>query len=316
MKVALAKNAIDTVLLVDLRLFARAVELGSLTAAAREGGRSATAVTRQLQRLESAIGQRLLHRGGGRFSLTEEGRELLMKLQDPLQALGEAVSAAVRPAGRLAGRLRIAAPYNFGRTVVAPAITGFMALHPEVVMSLELSSRRVDLMADEADIAIRVGDPGSEQLVARRLLTDRIILCAAPGYLDAHAPVRALADLATHRVMDFRPEGLPGTFELTDATGRMQRLAQVAVCFRSNEPDVLALAAQHGQGVAVVPESFVQARLTGGELVHVLPGCGLPAREINALYVNGRRQSPKIRAFLDYLVGIGSAGDGTYGMDR
>ncbi|MET0208628.1 MAG: LysR family transcriptional regulator [Burkholderiaceae bacterium] len=284
-----------------MRLFAKAVELGSLAKAARAFGLSKTSVTRQLQRLETAVGQRLLHRGSGRFAMTEEGRELLLKVRDPLGAIDEAVVGLTDAAGRLEGRLRIATTYTHGCAAVAPALPSFMAMHPGLVVTLELSSRKVDLLADEADIAIRVGSPGSDQLVARLLMRDRVVLCASPAYLAARPPLRTLDDLGSHILLDTRPDPGAAGYELSDAKGRMRRLA-VTVALRSNEPEALAIAARQGGGIAVISERFAAPWFADGSLIHVLPGCGLPARDINAMYAPGRRHSSKIRAFLDHLV--------------
>lgn len=301
MKPTVTETGTAGVLLSDLRLFAKSVELGSLAKAARAFDLSKTSVTRQLQRLETAVGQRLLHRGSGRFALTEEGRELLLKVRDPLGAIDEAVVGLTATEGQLEGRLRIATTYTHGCAVVAPALPSFMALHPGLAVTLELSSRKVDLLADEADIAIRVGAPGSDQLVARLLMRDRVILCASPSYLAARPALRDLDDLSAHLMLDTRPESSTAGYELSDASGQTRRLS-VTVALRSNEPEALAIAAREHAGIAVISERFAAPYFADGSLVQVLPGCGLPARDINAIYAPGRRHASKVRAFLDHMV--------------
>lgn len=302
MPVDVLPTAPPEVLLSDLRLFANAVDAGSLAAAARVMRLSKTSVTRQIQRLETTAGHRLLHRGSGRFALTEEGRELLLKIRGPLGAIDEAMTELAGDPHALQGRLRITAPYTFGRTVVAPTLASFMALHPAVKVTLELSSRKVDLLADEADIAIRIGAPGSDQLIARRLARDGVILCASPSYLAVHPAPKTLADLSDHPLLDFRPETSATHFELVDAQGHRQRVAPVHIALQSNEPEVLAIAAVQGAGIAILPGHFARQPIADGSLVVVLPGCGLPPLDVHALYAPGRRQSSKIRAFLDHLV--------------
>ena len=300
MTVELISSTTSEVLLADLRLLVHAVDLGSFASVARATHLPKTSVTRQIQRLEAAAGYRLLHRGSGHFGLTEEGRELLSKVRGPLKAIDEAVVQLTASAGELEGRLRITAPNNYGRTVIAHALPSFMALHPGIEVTLDLSSRKVDLLADEADIAIRVGAPGSDQLLARRLTTVPVILCASPTYLANSAPVKSLADLLFHRLLDFRPE--TAHFELFDIHGLKQRLAPVRIALRSNEPEVLAIAAVQGAGIAILPEHFAREPVAAALLAVVLPGCGLPTLDMHALYAPGRRQSKKIRAFLDHLV--------------
>ena len=297
-------TATPEVFLSDLKLFANAVDSGSLAGVARALHVSKASVSRQIQRLEATAGHRLLHRGNGRFALTEEGRELLVKIRGPLSAIDEAMSGLASSEVALRGRLRIAAPYTFGRTVVAPTLASFMASHPAVKVTLELSSRKVDLLADEADIAIRVGLPGSDQLIARRLAREGVILCASPAYLALHPAPRTVADLCTHKLLDFRPETGTTHFELVDANGQKQRVVPAHVALHSNEPEVLSIAAVQGAGIAVLPEHFTRKPLADGSLVVVLPGCGLPPLDVHALYAPGRRQSSKIRAFLDHLVAL------------
>ena len=302
MKPPVAKTATPDIVLSDLRLLLQAVELGSLAALARASTQSKTSVTRRLQRLESAVGQRLLHRGAGRFALTDEGRDLLSKVSAPVVTIEEALHALIDVSRPLEGRLRVAAPTTFGRGVIAPMLPEFMARHPALSIELDLSSRRVDLLADEADVAIRVGDPGSDQLAARRLARDRMLLCASREYLHARPPPLTLRDLAQHDLLDFRHSLANGSVELFDAAGKPQCIRPARLALWSNDPDVLATAARQGAGVAVIPETFVRDDLNAGRLVEVMPGAGLPAQDINALYVPGRRHWPKIRTFLDYVV--------------
>ena len=172
-----------------------------------------------------------------------------------------------------------------------------MAMHPELALSLNLGSRPVDLMKDEADLAIRIGPPGSDSLVARLLSRETIILCASPTYLARSGPLDHPEDLAPHRILHFTAEprleliGPKGTKDLT-----------ITPVLRSNEPEILIQAARQHVGVAVVSRSFIGESLASGELVRVLPEWSLPTRDVNALYAPGRGQSPKVRVFLDFLV--------------
>jgi LysR family transcriptional regulator for bpeEF and oprC len=289
------------ILLSDLKVFAKAIDSGSLATVAQVMRLSKTAVTRQIQRLEATLGHQLLHRGGGRFALTEEGREFLARIRGPLRALDEAVGELTETQSSLQGRLRITAPYTFGRVFIAPALASFMALHPAVTILLELSGRKVDMLADEADIAIRIGAPGSEQLAARRLGAESVMLCAAPAYMAKHGPVTTVAELSAHALLDFRPETITGRFEIFDADGQKQRIELANIVLRSN-PEVLVMAAIQGAGIAILPKHFALSALKDGSLLLVLPGCGLPTLDVHALYASGRRQASKIRAFLDHLV--------------
>jgi LysR family transcriptional regulator, regulator for bpeEF and oprC len=226
---------------------------------------------------------------------------LLPRVQRVLADLDEAVEGIRAQGGPLQGTLRIAAPYNFGRTIVGPLLPGFLAQHPALSVSLELGSGHVDLLKDQADVAIRIGAAGSDSLIARRLSSEEIIFCASASYLRRNPQPERVEELAEHRVLDFRID--PLAREIDAICDGMTRRVTVTPVLRSNEPDVLVRAARAGTGIAIVPVSFVADDLREGALLRILPQWGLPPHEVNALYAQGRGQSPKVRAFLDFLVG-------------
>jgi len=286
--------------LADVRFFAAAAEKGSLATAAMALNVPKASASRQLQRLEAALGRSLLHRGAGRFALTDEGRTFLPLAHRMLSTMDEAVVELRSQAGPLKGSLRIAAPHKFGRTQIAPCIAPFLALNPEVDIALDLDSRRVDLLADEADLAVRVGDVSEDSLVARLIATERVVLCASPAYLSTHGRPVVLEDLSSHRLLMMGSAG--HTKELTlPFQGRKQKITG-KVALRSNEPSVLAEAVRHAAGIAFLPVGFVAYELHSGALVEVLPNLDLLPASINAVYAPGRRQSRKVRAFLDFLI--------------
>src|SRR5450432_2007242 len=145
----------------DLRLLATAEELGGLSAAARQLGIPKASATRQLQRLEGVVGHPLACRNARRFSITEAGKALLREARPAIDAIDNAVSALRESGNALSGTLRIAGPASIGHTVLADVLPDFMRAHPDVRVSLDLGGRKVDLLADEADMAVRAGAHGS-----------------------------------------------------------------------------------------------------------------------------------------------------------
>jgi DNA-binding transcriptional LysR family regulator len=286
--------------LADLRLFATAVELSSLTGAARRLGLPKVSATRHLQRLERVLGCRLIQRDARRFVLSADGRVLLPYAARALAAIEEAVDLIRAQDGPLRGTLRVAAPYTYGRKVIGPRLSRFMALHPQLTVTLIPGSRRVDLLADEADIAIRIGEPGSHSLIARLLSRETFVLCASPAYLAAAPPLARIGDLPSHRFLDLRTD--PNAVSLKFSRGEGTRDVPVASVLRSNEPDVVLRAARDGVGLAIRPESCAGRFRAAGELVRLLPEWQLPRRDVSALYAPGRGTSPRIRAFLDFVV--------------
>jgi DNA-binding transcriptional LysR family regulator len=282
----------------DLRLLFLAADLGGLTAAARKLALPKASASRNLQRLEQAVGHSLAHRNGRRFVLTEEGRSLIVETRHAVQSIDGAVHALRATGEALEGLLRIAAPYNFGRTVVAPLLPSFLKAHLGLRVSLQLSSRPVDLFADEADVAIRVGPSGSDRLIARALAREALVLCAAPNYLRAN-PVAQPRDLPRHAILDFRSGGASRELELF--AGRRSERVRITPALASNEPDVLYQAARQGAGIAILPQSFVGRDLDTGDLVRIISTWSLASVDINAVYRADRGKSRNVRAFLDHL---------------
>jgi LysR family transcriptional regulator, regulator for bpeEF and oprC len=296
--IMIPKSTIDQLALTDLRLFSKATQMSGLAIAGRALGIPRASATRQLQRLEAAVGCRLIHRDARRFVLTEDGRAFLPLVVRALADLDEAMDMVRGKKGQLRGALRIAAPYTYGQTVLAPLLAGFARLHPDLVVSVELGSRHIDLFGNEADLAIRIGPTGSDDLIARRLGSEALILIAAADYVRATAPFERVADLAQHRMLDYKLNTPTRDLELTDGIGR--EVVRISPCFTSNEPGMLIAAARDGLGVAIVAQSLAAESLKDGAVVRVLSRWRSTSLDINALYVPGRGQSPKIRAFLDY----------------
>lgn len=286
--------------LADVRFFAAAAEKGSLAIAAMALNVPKTSASRQLQRLENSLGRSLLHRGAGRFALTDEGRTFLPLAHRMLSTMDEAAVELGSQGGPLKGSLRIAAPHKFGRTRIAPCIAAFLALNPEVDITLDLGSRRVDLLADEADLAVRIGDVGGDSLVARLIATDPVVLCASPAYLALNGTPERLEELSAHRLL-IMGSGTQSNELTLPFRGSTQKVAG-KIALRSNEPEVLAEAARQGAGIAFISSGFVSGELDSGALVKLLPDMELLPLSINAVYAPGRRQSRKVRAFLDFLI--------------
>lgn len=294
------KANLDALDLGDMRLFLKAVQLSGLTAAGRALGIPRASASRQLQRLEAALNCRLVHRDARAFDLTEEGRTFLPIIQQVLAGLDEAVEAVVGKNGELIGHLRITAAYSYGHTVLMPVVASFAKRHPGLAISVELDNRHLDLVRDKADIAIRIGDVGSEDLIARRLGSEVMILVAAPTYLDDGPAIEGAADLATRSILDCRPGTAPRELELFD--GPRRESVHITPSFQSNDPSLLVKAACAGIGIAVVPHSHAATNLGDGTLRRVLPQYRSLQRDVHALYAPVRRNSRKIRLFLDHLI--------------
>jgi DNA-binding transcriptional LysR family regulator len=186
----------------EMQVFARVVELGAFSAAARAFGMTPSAVSKLMARLEGRLGARLINRSTRKLQLTAEGQAYYERCSRILAEIDEADREAA--AGTLPrGRVRINCNVPFGLRHLLPLVPEFLALNPQVTLDIVLSDRVVDLLDERADLAIRVGPLAASRLMARKLGESRMALVASPGYLDRHGTPADLADLAHHNLIGF-----------------------------------------------------------------------------------------------------------------
>lgn len=286
-------------LMSDVRLFVKAVEVGGLTQAADALSVPKASASRQLKRLETLVGHTLLHRGAGRFGLTGEGREFLSTAKEVLEAVNQALSRLSDTNEALTGQLRISVPGYLGRELLSSHLSGFMAAHPLLKLTVDVNSDRVDLFREDADVAIRVGLEGCEDLVARRIKRQVLVLCAAPSYLERHPVIEGIDDLAGHYFLTSGPERQ--AMEMAVPGLDREYVVRAAGVFRANDPELLLRLACSAGGIALVPLLCAKAAIQGGSLVAVLPSFELMPEELNLTYLPARRNTRKIRAFVDFI---------------
>src|SRR5688572_2999426 len=239
-----------------IRVFAQVVEAGSFSVAAEKLGLSPTATSRHVADLEAHLHTRLLNRTTRRVSLTESGRAFYERSVQLLADLEEAEQEALRAAVVPRGTIRLTASVNFGVRHLAPAIAEFLAAHAEVRFDASLSDRLVDLVEEGFDLAIRIGAPGSENLVARKLGETRLVPCASPGYLAAHGAPQSPEDLARHNCFTYEYVTPRNVWRFRDPAGG-ERLVRVSGRLHSNNGELLAEAAARGAGIVFEPAFIV-----------------------------------------------------------
>ncbi|SPA55532.1 LysR family transcriptional regulator [Cupriavidus taiwanensis] len=285
----------------DIGLFLRVLDLGSISAAARSLDLSVAVASQRLQRLERELGVRLLHRTTRRLHATPEGAVLAEQgraLVDDLEALG----ASLRQAGTgITGTLRVTTSSSFGRLYVSPLLPEFLARHPGVSLSVNLSDHVLDLVSAGFDLAIRIGALDDSALVARRLANNRRLLCASPDYLRRRGTPRTPQDLARHDcLLLVGSQGRQDVWRLGDGAG-----GEIAVRVRgrieANTGELLSDAALAGFGIALHSAWHVCAALQAGRLVQVLPDYPVADTGIYAVMPQRRLVPPRVRAFVDFL---------------
>jgi DNA-binding transcriptional LysR family regulator len=283
-----------------MALFARVVEAGGFTAAARELGLSKGSVSKRVARLEDRLGVRLLNRTTRRLSLSEAGEAFYAGCRRMLSEAEAAELAVTHLASAPRGTLRINAPMSFGQQHLAPALTDFLGRYPELAVDLVLDDREVNLVQDGFDVGVRIKALQDSSLIARRLAPSRALICAAPSYLAAHGAPARPEDLTRHACLLYSYQTDPGIWVLRGPDG--ERRVRVSGRLRANNGEALREAAIAGFGLVLMPSFIVGAEVRQGRLTPVLRDWTAgSAVAIHAIYPAGRNLSPKVRVFVDFL---------------
>lgn len=285
-----------------MRVFAQVAESGSFAAAADKLAISTSAASRHVADLEAHLKTRLLNRTTRRVSLTETGRAFYGRCVQLLADLEEAEQEAARAAVVPRGTVRLTTPVNFGVRQVAPAIAGFMAQHPEVRFDVSLSDRVVDLVEEGFDLAVRIGSPGSENLVARKLGETRLVPCASPAYLAAHGAPATPEGLASHNCFTYEYVSPRNLWRFRGPNGE-ERTVRVSGNLHSNNGDLLAEVAARDAGIVFEPAFIVGPDVRAGRLVPLLQDFESLPMPIYAMYPSRKHLSAKVRLFVDFLAG-------------
>lgn len=285
----------------DLLIFAYVAELGSFSRAAEKLGLPKSTVSRRLAGLEQRLGERLLLRTTRRQTMTEFG---LLLLEHARQVVAEVDAVAALSEHRQSapsGRLRVSMPSDFANLLLADALAVFAATHRGIVLELDLSPRRVDLLGEGFDVAIRVGGlPDDAMLAARRLSKLTIGLYASAGYLAEIGHPASPEDLVRHNAVGLLGlNGEPVIWTLRCGEVRWEGLPPGRII--ANSPEFLIHMARAGAGIAAVPDAFALADVRKGLLHRVLPGWSLPSEMVSAVFPGRKLMPVKTRAFLDML---------------
>ena len=290
-----------------METFIAVVESGSFTLAAARLEMSAVMVGKYIALLESQLGTRLLERNTRRQSLTDAGRVYFDEAKRVLEQVAVAESSVERLRTAPAGTLRVTAPTSFGGCVIAPLTATFLQRFPEVRVELDLTNRRVDLVDEGGDLAIRIGDIHNDDLVAKYLCAYRMVICAAPDYLARYGTPQTPADLVDHLCLSHTVWTARNEWRLPGAEGEV-RWKRDAV-LRCNDGYGLRMAARAGAGLLLQPEVLVAEELASGRLVQVMGDYTPEPRPVNLLWRQDLRPLPKLTRFVEHVVqGVGEWG--------
>ena len=285
----------------ELQALVAVVETGSFTAAADRLNIAKSAVSRRVSALEDRLGVQLLRRTTRRINLTDTGRSFYERSARILADLDEAEAAVLQQHGELRGKLRVALPLSFGvRHLVAP-IAEFSRRHPRVSFDLDLNDRRIDLLQEGVDLAIRIGRLSDSTLIARRLFDARTIVAASTDYLESQGMPQSPEELRQHNCLVYGNLAEPGRWVYTDKNGNRQSV-EVNVTMTASSGDFLIDAAKQGLGVVMLPTFIAGESIRRDDLVPILRDVEWPATPAYAVYPPTRHLSHRVREFIDFLV--------------
>jgi len=291
-------------LLESLRIYGRVAELASFSAAAESLGLPKATVSTAVQRLEAALGTRLLHRTTRRVSMTQDGQAVFERGRDLVDDAEELRQQFRGDDASLAGRLRVDMPIAIARDVVVPRLPEFLAAHPLLEIEVSSTDRRVDLVREGFDCVLRVGALGDSTLIARPIGDYRIVNCASAAYLDAHGTPRSLGALARHRIVHYSPVlGVPPDgFEYADpGDPARSRYVRMDGSVTVNNSDAYVAACLAGLGIIQVPEAGVREHLRAGRLVRILPRHRPPPMPVSLVYAHRRHLPRRVQVFMAWI---------------
>ncbi|WP_256077251.1 LysR family transcriptional regulator [Massilia sp. YIM B04103] len=285
----------------DLLLFARIVECGSFSEAAQRVQLPKSTVSRRLSQLEARLGERLLQRTTRRLVLTEFGASLLEHARKVVEETEAAGALAQHRQQAPSGLLRVSMPADFANVHMSDMLPGFMARYPGISLEFDLSPRRVDLVAEGFDLALRMGTlPDDATLAARPVVLSTWGLYAAPSYTAVHGLPEHPDELFRHALLSL-PRAHNGLAHWTLLRGKTSWERDVPTRMTGNSPELLTKLASAGLGIATCTDRFASALVKTGELVRVLPEWAFPSVTGWAVFPGRRLMPAKTRAFLDML---------------
>ncbi len=283
-----------------MRALVAVVDQGSFVAAASQLEQGKTRLSRLVADLEMQLGVRLMQRTTRRLSLTEEGQRYVARCREVLQAIAEAEAEAASHSLEPRGLLRMSAPLSFGARYLAPLWAEFAAIHPDIQLDIDLSDRKIDLIEDGFDLAIRISsEQPDSQLIVRQLCSARLMVCASPDYLAGRPPLQHPQDITQHSVIDYSYASQRQLWALQN--GENVYSVRVDSRLLANNGDVCRQFALAHLGLVRQPGFIVGEDIAAGRLVEVLPQWSAGEVAIYALYPSRKHLPLKVRTMVDFL---------------
>ena len=280
------------------------IESGSFSAASDVLNLSVATVARQVTSLEDRLGVKLLNRSTRALSLTEAGvlySQRIGELMHEFDTIKREVSTFQKD---VKGRLRVHLRHSAGTQMIVPALPKFLQAHPDLKLEVTLTDERADLVTHGIDVAVWLGKLEDSSLIVRKLNAGRRIICCSPSYIEAHGSPASPVELSNHNCIIYRAKSYDSAWRLKSADGSVS--INVSGNLESESSAVLLISALNGVGLAMLQETMVRQAIAKGELIDVFPGYEVSSTDaavaLYAVYSGRKKTSPKIRAFVDFLV--------------
>lgn len=285
----------------EMRVFVESVRRGSFSAAGRSLDLSPSAVSKLLSRLEGRLGVRLLNRSTRRLSPTEGGRAYFDQCVEILADIERAEDSLTGFGHIPAGTLRINSTPGFAKHQLLPLILEFQARYPEITLELQLTGQSIDLVAENVDLAIRLGQLKDTSLVGIKLGVSRRIVCASPDYLARHGTPTTPSDLSAHNCLRLSTHEGFNRWRFSDSSGT--QVIEANGNFVTDNVEALHAHALLGGGVGRLAAFMVAGDIACGRLVALLPAYDVEQQQIHAVYPHRKHLPAKVKVFLDFLAG-------------
>lgn len=284
----------------QMEVFVAVVEAGSFADAAVQVGMSAVMVGRHIQSLETTLNTRLIQRTTRRQSVTGEGRLFYQESKIALEQVKYAYSRVEASSGKPSGLLRVTAPMTLGVSLVGPLVTEFMQLYPQVQIELILCNEVVDLSESSFDLGFRISELIEVNLIFTPLPPYRMVICAAPKYLEAWQEPRTPEELCKHRILTHTSWNSRFAWPLMHDNKAIPWPDHAVL--KSNDGQVLLQAAIAGSGILMQPDFLVASALASGELVTIMDACTPATKPVQMVYPRSKKSLPKLSAFVSFAM--------------
>ena len=285
----------------SMQVFVSVIETGSFTKAAQALHLHRPAVSKTIQLLEQQLGGRLLNRTTRQVNLTPEGEAFYERCKSLLADVSETMSSLGNRPARLVGKLRVDMPVSLAKLLIIPSLMDFQSLYPGIELTIGASDKPIDMLSEGVDCVVRMGELEDSSLIASSIGYLPMVTCAAPSYIERYGTPQSLADLGTHRAVNYFSGNNPRPIEWVFNVDRQVKAMRLESGIRVNDTEAFVASALAGFGLLQGLEISVRSHLQDGSLVQVLSDYGVPAKRVSILYPHRELLPPKVVVFIEWL---------------